>query len=318
LIHLEGRFLRLLVLTGICILSGLIFSFLGLISCQIIFDIPIDEASTAINQLDNQKSINTTKLLLFFNSLGLFIVPAILFSILFSNKAPEFLKLNRLNPIQHFLFIVLLFFVFLPIINVTVEFNKGLVLPEFLSGLEQWIRTTEDNAMELTRSFLKMESRTDLLINILLIGVLPALGEELLFRGVIQQTFTNHSRNYHIGIWAAAFIFSAIHFQFYGFIPRLLLGAFFGYLFYWSSNLWLPIFAHFLNNTIAVLAAYYLGANGMEEKLEKVGTTESTYLFSIVAVFLFSGLLIYFKKQLVPKPIEQFYCVDFFLFHINT
>ena len=195
------------------------------------------------------------------------------------------------------LLLILLFVLFLPILNFTVELNKLLVLPDWLSELENWMRNAEDSAAVKTKALLKMDNYQDLLFNIFLIGILPAVGEELAFRGVVQKVLIGERENPHIGIWGAAFIFSFIHFQFFGFLPRLLLGAFFGYLFYWSKSIWLPILGHFVNNTSAVLVAYYLGSNGMEEKLEKIGTTEQSSFVPLIAALLFCAFLYYFKKQ---------------------
>ena len=293
---LQTRFSKLLVLTALSLLSGFIFSLLSFGIVLLFFKLSIGEIYSAIDTLDSARSIRITKVVLFFNSFGLFVVPPIVFALLYRKNPISFFKLNS-NPSHTFLpYVILLFLAFLPLINVGVEINKLLVLPDFLNGLEEWMRLAEDEAMRKTKAFLKMEGIQDLIVNILLIGILPAIGEELCFRGVIQQILTKNSNNYHIGIWLAAIIFSFVHFQFFGFLPRMILGAFFGYLFYWTKSLWFPIFAHFLNNTFAVLIAYYLSENGMEEDLEKIGTTNETYIFAIIALVLFTGLAYRFSK----------------------
>ncbi|MBL4709089.1 MAG: CPBP family intramembrane metalloprotease [Flavobacteriales bacterium] len=293
---LQTRFSKLLVLTALSLLSGFIFSLLSFGIVLLFFKLSIGEIYSAIDTLDSARSIRITKVVLFFNSFGLFVVPPIVFALLYRKNPISFFKLNS-NPSHTFLpYVILLFLAFLPLINVGVEINKLLVLPDFLNGLEEWMRLAEDEAMRKTKAFLKMEGIQDLIVNILLIGILPAIGEELCFRGVIQQVLTKNSNNHHIGIWLAAIIFSFVHFQFFGFLPRMILGAFFGYLFYWTKSLWFPIFAHFLNNTFAVLIAYYLSENGMEEDLEKIGTTNETYIFAIIALVLFTGLAYRFSK----------------------
>lgn len=135
---------------------------------------------------------------------------------------------------------------------------------------------------------MNVHSITDLIFNLLLVAVLAGLGEELFFRGILQKIF-GEWRNAILAIWMAAFIFSAIHLQFYGFFPRMLLGAFFGYLLFWSGNLWLPILAHTVNNGLAVLF-YYLKFNGVKmPDLDTIGTGDTLYLAAIsfvVTVFL--------------------------------
>jgi len=127
--------------------------------------------------------------------------------------------------------------------------------------------------------------------NIFLIAILPALGEELFFRGAIIRVFQDW-RGFKTAIWITAFIFSAIHLQFYGFLPRLLMGAFFGYLLLWSENLWLPVTAHFINNVVAVVF-YYLKFNGYKlPDIDAIGTGNTLWIgiasgvMGIIGIFM--------------------------------
>ena len=294
---LDSKFFKLLVYLAVTLLFGFIFSVLSFALLSAISGNSFGEVSTMLNNLDIEKNITLTKVFLFLNSFGLFVLPPIIYCYILKQPILSFFKLNELKTIQLLPVLFLLFVLLLPILNFTVEWNKLLELPKWLQGLEHWMRTAEDSAAIKTQALLKLNSYNDLIINVLLIGVLPAVGEELAFRGVLQQTLIGKNSNPHWGIWGAAFIFSFIHFQFFGFLPRLLLGAFFGYLFYWSKSLWLPILGHLINNTSAVLIAFYLKENRIEEKLERVGTTQETNYFLIVSLVLFSGLLYYFKKQ---------------------
>jgi membrane protease YdiL (CAAX protease family) len=130
-----------------------------------------------------------------------------------------------------------------------------------------------------------------------MIAVLPAVGEELLFRGVIQKLFSKITRSHHWGIWISAILFSALHLQFYGFIPRLLLGAMFGYLLVWSGSLWLPILAHFINNAAAVTALFMIDHGYLNPSIEEFGAGVDDWhigLFSLSAGLL---ILLTIKKQ---------------------
>jgi len=129
-----------------------------------------------------------------------------------------------------------------------------------------------------------MKNTPDLLINLLMIAILPAIGEELIFRGCFQNIFTRWTGNYHWGIWLAAILFSAIHMQFYGFIPRMLLGAMFGYMLVWGRSMWLPILAHLVNNGGAVITAYVLQLKGQPlDNFEEVQpTTWPIYFLSTI------------------------------------
>jgi len=128
--------------------------------------------------------------------------------------------------------------------------NRQLPLPNALTGMEE-------SAEQLLKTLLVMNNPGELLLNLLVVAVLPAIGEELIFRGLIQKRLEGSFKNAIPAIWLAAAIFSAIHLQFEGFFPRLLLGAALGYLFYWTRNLWVPILAHFVFNGTQVLAQYF-------------------------------------------------------------
>jgi len=158
--------------------------------------------------------------------------------------------------------IVLLIFILMicssPLMEVIGLANQKMVLPRFLKFVELWMRDKENEAMKMTILLLKIDHIGDFFINIFIIALLPAIGEELFFRGALQRSFSRMFSNPHVAIWVTAFIFSAIHLQFFGFFPRMFLGAAFGYIYLWTGSLWYTMFAHFLNNGFAVCQAWYL------------------------------------------------------------
>ena len=180
--------------------------------------------------------------------------------------------------------------------------NNLMRLPESLSSLEQWMRTAEEKAAYMTNLFLQMDSFSDYMINIGIIGLAAALGEELLMRGVLQPIFIKATKNSHVGIWITAFVFSFIHLQFYGFFARLFMGAILGYLFYFSKNLWIPIIVHFFNNAAAVSYVYFTNipldsTNLSEMELEQYGGLYALLSISLVILGLFF-LRNYWKKNM--------------------
>jgi uncharacterized protein len=108
------------------------------------------------------------------------------------------------------------------------------------------------------KSVLNVNSPLQMIVVVFLVAVIPGIGEEMLFRGTVQQQFARIIKNPHIAIWLSAAFFSAIHFQFEGFLARMILGALLGYLFYWSNNLWIPIIVHFLNNGLQVIGMFVM------------------------------------------------------------
>jgi hypothetical protein len=230
-------------------------------------------------------------------SIGLFIVPPIILGWLFKGNIIKYLNLHKNVNGASILLVTLLIIFALPLINFIGEWNTQMNFPEWLSGVERWMKNAEENAAELTEVFLKVETTGGLLFNLFMIALLPAIGEELLFRGVIQRIFTKMMQNHHWGIWISAILFSALHMQFYGFVPRMLLGVLFGYLLVWSGSMWLPIIAHFINNGFAVIAIYLVDKNIVNPKVESIGSSPDEYLaigFSLVAVVLIMWLI---KKE---------------------
>jgi uncharacterized protein len=227
-------------------------------------------------------------------SIGLFIAPAIFLASIFGDRIAKYLCLNKKPLIGSIVLSVVLIWTASPVINLLGIWNAGMTLPSWLSGIEQWMRTQEESAEVLTNMFLKTDSTGGLLFNILLIGVIPAIGEELLFRGIIQRLFTEWTKNKHLAIWITAILFSALHFQFFGFLPRALLGALFGYMLVWSNNLWLPVLAHFINNTTAVIAYHLFGKGVINVDPDTIGTQSENQIAAIVSLillFLFGFLL---------------------------
>jgi membrane protease YdiL (CAAX protease family) len=165
------------------------------------------------------------------------------------------------------------------------------------------MKQMEDSAEEATKAFLKMDNIGDLLFNLFLIAIIPALGEEMFFRGIIQKKLKNILRNPHVAILITSFIFSAIHMQFFGFLPRFFLGVILGYLFYYSGNLWMSVIAHFANNALAVFLAYFYSEKINEDisQLEnpEISMIQATIFLLIVLFF------IYLYKQINNKELKS-------------
>ena len=165
----------------------------------------------------------------------------------------------------------------LPMISLLAEWNKGMELPQFLASIEEMMREMEESSKVLTERFLNTTSEWMLFVNLLVMALLPAVCEEMMFRGWLQRAL-GQSVDYHTAIWVSAIVFSAIHFQFYGFIPRMLIGAALGYLYYYTGSLWAPIVAHFTNNAAAVVTAF-LSYNGYTSiDFDLIGTGDTWYL----------------------------------------
>ncbi len=279
----------------------ILFSFLAFFIISAVVAIPLfgmESFSSIVNSSVSmdENNIPFLKYIQVVQSIGLFIIPSLILAYLFGGQISEYLKTNKTPQLRSAIVAIAIILVSSPMINMLAELNSKLALPEFLSGLENWMRASEDSANEITQLFLKTDSIWGLLFNIFMIGIIPAIGEELLFRGIIQRIFTDWTKNYHWGIWISAILFSALHLQFYGFIPRAILGAIFGYMLVWSGNLWFPIIAHFVNNSTAVIAYYLYNGGTISVDPDKIGTGSEYQIAGIISTIIVAVLFWNFYK----------------------
>lgn len=238
------------------------------------------------------------------NQVGVFIAPAFLFVILTSDNLRRYLNFNRGVKRFSIFFGFLVLAVSLPFINWLVMANSEMHLPDFLSGVESWMRRSEENARQLTEAFLSTGSWSGLLVNLLMIGGLAAIGEELIFRGILVKLFREWTGSIHLSVFIPAVLFSALHLQFYGFFGRLVLGIILGYLFVWSGSLWVPVLVHFLNNAMAVVLSFLDNRGIIKADLDTFGSSDNIIIIAgsfILMVFTMSIIYLhesgYFNKK---------------------
>lgn len=228
------------------------------------------------------------------NAIGLFLVPGLVYARLMGSSVLKIYGLSKNINWRLVILIIVLVFIALPLENYLGGLNHAIPFPDSLSGLKESLLAMEKTAEETTMAFLRMDGIGDLLLSLFIMALLPAVGEELLFRGVIQKIFQEQIGKHHLAIWITAAIFSAIHMQFFGFLPRLVMGAALGYLFHWSESLIYPMLAHFLNNATAVGLAYYIGIDQIPEDIENAGA-DQPLVFAISLAFC---LLILFRIRI--------------------
>ncbi len=236
----------------------------------------------------------------FVSATGTFLIPSLLAAWLFSNNPKKYLFIQNFPSLKITLLVLLCLILISPAINLTGLINKSITLPAFLEPLEQKMQLMEAEAERLTEVLLSGNGIGVLLSNLVVVAIAAAITEEFLFRGVLQRIFSIWFANPYAVIWLIAFIFSAFHLQFYGIIPRMLLGAFFGYLLLWSKNIWIPVFAHFANNAFGVFIMS--GENWKNNDLINGEIPEGmlTYYIIVAAIFffLFTIVIIKLKKEL--------------------
>jgi len=248
-------------------------------------------------------TINTTvlKIIQIVSSVGIFLLPAYIIAYISTPDPMGFLKIN-LRPKWRNIFLTgLLVFSSLAIINLMASWNASLKLPESMANLEDVIQRMEKSAMEMQLRMLNVDGFGGVLVNIIVIAIFPAVTEELFFRGILQRLLKNWVKNAHVAILITGILFSFAHFQFYGFVPRMFLGIVLGYLLYLTNNLWIPIFAHFLNNSIAVIGYYFYYKTDKSFNPDELGTAwNSPYLYVSILLFVFVSFYFFRQKRKTP------------------
>jgi membrane protease YdiL (CAAX protease family) len=204
------------------------------------------------------------------------------------------------------LLVILMMVSVIPFINYLAELNMKMEFP--VRALDQVLRSLESAAEEMMVAFTAAKNVSGLLVNLLMIGLIASVGEELIFRGLLQRLLTQMLKNSHLAILVTAVLFSAFHFQFFSFLPRFILGVILGYLLYYGRSIWYPILAHFVNNVMGVIYYYFYSRGSTDDMLEEIGTSSLIPVAAIVSLvlFLFCALLWYYRvKQSESQATES-------------
>jgi uncharacterized protein len=272
----------------------------GLLLAGPLFGVGLNDLLTSLSDFSNVKTLRLLRYFQVIQSFGLFILPALLAGYFFERNSPRYLRIDKPARWPIYMVTLALMFASLPFINWMVSVNEAIHLPGFLKGIEDWMKTTEEEAAKLTDAFMNMPTFGGFLFNMVMIAILPAIGEEFMFRGVLQRLLKEWLGNIHAAIFISAFLFSAMHMQFYGFFPRMMLGITFGYMFNWSGSLWVPVCAHFINNGAAVVFSY-LGQHGMMNgNYEDFGATDNVVLILLSGMAVLVLMLIIYRLR--PRP----------------
>ncbi len=183
----------------------------------------------------------------------------------------------------------------IPLVSFLGEWNAKLVLPESMKGLEDWMKDYEQKAQDITVALISVKTIANIILSFVVVGMIAALGEELVFRGILQNIFLKMLKNKHIAILIAAFIFSSFHLQFYGFLPRFFLGIMLGYLYLWSGNFMVPVIGHFVNNSVTLLVVYTSKEGSVEEMINQ-DSNLPWYLVLLATFAMVSGLVVFKQK----------------------
>jgi uncharacterized protein len=279
----------------IILIVGTLLFYLLLGLCSLILDIDLATLVNSISPVPGERNVVMLRLLMIAQDISLFIVPGIIILMMMRPPLPG----NRLKlELPHYkevVMVIILGFCIFPVTSFTGQINSEMHLPEWLLGVEKWMIEKEDLANGAIDLLVTSHTFGIMILNILIVAVLPAIGEELIFRGVFQKILSSIFRSGHLSIWFTAFMFSALHLQFFGFIPRFILGLVFGYLYFWSGTLWLPVISHFVNNAVPVVMAFLQGIDKLNVPTEIPLWKQALGL--PVPVFISLVILIYFRNS---------------------
>lgn len=293
---------RLLALLLLIIGIGIFMSLFGILLSALFVGGDVLSRLETMTALANESDIQLMKYFQIVSQFAFFIAPTLVFAYLIQKHIASFFKLDQGPGLLMLGLGIVVLLLSNPFSEWLIYQNSRINLPDSMAGIEQWMRESEETAAFATNVFLDMKDWKDYAINILMIGVLAAVGEELLFRGTLQPIFIRIFGNAHLAIWVTAFLFSAIHIQFYGFFARLFLGGLLGYFFYYSNNLWVPILAHFFNNSMAVTYVYLTKTPLYDLETLQMTGEDSNPIYALLSLSLvLLGIFIfryYGKKQI--------------------
>lgn len=290
---------RLSTLIFIIALSVVLLMVVGVLMAIPFFGTDILKNINAMDDLSDSGTIAFLKYFQVINQFGVFILPALLYGYLEERNSRNYLNIDKPPQFNLLIISIALIFVFIPAVNSLVWVNEQMKFPAIMKGIENWMRETEDKTNLLTEAFLNVNTLTGFFLNLFIIGLLAAIGEEFLFRGVILRLFNDWIKNIHGAVILSAILFSAFHLQFYGFLPRMALGIIFGYVYIWTGSLWIPIILHFVFNGTSVIVAYLYQNNLTETDSESFGVTDNTFIISasfLLSIFLL-GLIYRNRKE---------------------
>lgn len=229
-----------------------------------------------------------------------FLVPSLMLIFLYRRTSAGFVLAGRKIRIAEIIAVILLALLAISITRWTGIVNSKLALPDLFSGIEGWLRQKEERAILITARLMEMPDFLSFFSNLFVLAFIPALSEEMIFRGVLQQLFNRIFRSEHVAVWCTAVIFSTVHLQFYGFIPRLILGLLFGYLFLWSGNISVPVIAHFVNNGMVIGISFFSGLGNQVLNAEEL-KGEKILAPPVIQIVLFLFLLFLLRRNYLRR-----------------
>lgn len=231
---------------------------------------------------------------------GFILMPWILMKYFYKGSFAQFAPSKTDATLLGLSFLIIIFF--MGVNAPFIEWNQNVKLPEFMSGVESSLKAMEEMLAKTSKFITQFDNIGQLLLGIVVVAIIPGIGEELVFRGLVQNHVYRITKNIHVAIWIGALLFSLFHLQFYGLIPRMFLGAIFGYMYYFSGNIIYPMIAHFVNNGFTLIMLYLYQNELVEFNIEATDTIPWPQV--IVSVLITSLLFLFFQKKAIHEKLD--------------
>lgn len=292
--------LRLLSLLILMLVGNMVFLGLSAFISIAVWDYNFFENPAMLTSFSNAEMLPIIKLFQALQTIGLFLIPGIVWAWFYTKPVHKSLMIGNSVRLEVVFAMLLLIIVAIPMINGLADINGALVFPDWLKELEQSFRSTENRAEHFMVALLKTDNVGIMLVNMFIVAVLPAVAEEVFFRGVLQNELERTFKNPIAAIVITAIIFSAFHFQFFTFLPRFILGMMMGLVYFWSRNIWVPIVLHFFNNALTVITWFWFSPEVINSSLDTVGTLNHYWVLSLLSTALVITVL-YFTRWYFTK-----------------
>lgn len=281
---------QLMMLMLLIFVSLFVMQITAFLVIRPLYGVNIFESTDMLMAMEDQESININKIIQVFYQLGMFLIPALIFAKLFGEEEKSFFNYEEKQKWNIWFIAGLLFLVAVPLVNFLHHLNLQIPLSKELVD-------SDVKSSELIFKFLGGQGIAEILVNVFVFALIPAIGEELIFRGVILRQLALSTKNMHIAVWVSAAFFSFIHGEATVFIPRFLMGAALGYLYVWRGNIGLNILAHFMNNIISILLINFILNDQIDVYYDTIGAHREDAVLLSVSILLVAGAMFYLYRQ---------------------
>lgn len=279
---------------GIGVLFAVFFGATGLLSVVI-----------AILTKGQQMSTGFLRIATVIQDVVIFIVPALVAAIVATRLPASLLRLDVKPNMRLLAMAALVLITSVPAMNYIVSLNESISFPESMYEIEQALKQMEDSASAAIATLMGPHTVANLVMALLIVALLTGFSEELFFRGAFQGLLMSTRINRHLAVWIVAVVFSIFHFQAYGFVPRILLGAYFGYLVLWTGSIWIPILIHALNNAMALMSQWLSAGSDEGKDVVDAVTVASDHDFVLIGLsIVVTGLGLVILRRMCRKQIS--------------